>query len=182
MVISPVPSVLAVRVSSASVRGCRPDERRCSSRVSSMVTSNSDWGISAISERSRVVLPAPVPPTTSRFAGFGGRTAARSTSMICAVTVPFSTRLAMEACSRRWRRITTEVRSATAVTANRRCPDASRRSRIGEAVSKRRDVCPAVAAKWRIIMTSSSSLAATGAAGMRSPLASDRTTLSWPRM
>ena len=82
----------------------------------------------------------------------------------------------------RWRRITTEVRSATAVTAKRRCPEASRRSRIGEAVSKRREVWPAVAARWRIIMTSSSSLLATSPARIRSPLARDSTTLSWPRM
>ena len=82
----------------------------------------------------------------------------------------------------RWRRITTEVRSATAVTANSRWPEARRRSRIGAAVSKRRDVWPAVAARWRIIITSSSSLPASGGPGTRSPLASDRITLSWPRM
>ena len=88
MAISPKPSVLAVRVSSASVRLCRPDDRRCSSSVSSMVTMSSDWGTSASSERSRVVLPAPVPPTTSMFAGSGGRTAARSIAVIWGVTVP----------------------------------------------------------------------------------------------
>ena len=76
MEISPVPSVLDVRVSSASVRSCRPEDFRCSSRVSSMVTISSDWGTSDSSERSSVVLPAPVPPTTSMFAGLGGRTAA----------------------------------------------------------------------------------------------------------
>ena len=49
-------------------------------------------------------------------------------------------------------------------------------------MSKRLDVCPAVAARWRIIITSSSSLRASGALGMRRPSASERITLSWPRM
>ena len=167
MEISPVPSVLDVRVSSARVRSCRPDDRRCSSRVSSMVTSNSDCGTSDSSERSSVVLPAPVPPTTSRFAGLGGCTAAFSTALICGVTVPDFSSPSRDACSMRWRRMTIEVRSATAVTANSRWPDARRRSKMGEAVSKRREVWPAVAARWRIIITSSSSLLATGGAGMR---------------
>ena len=180
--ISPMPSVLDVRVSSASVRSWSPEDRRCSSRVSSMVTTSSDWGTSDSNARSRVVLPAPVPPTTSMLAGLGGRTAARSTAVISGVTVPYFSSDSSEDCSIRWRRITTEVRSATAVTANSRCPEASRRSRIGAAVSKRRDVWPAVAARWRIIITSSSSLAARGGAVMRFPSAKDRTTLSWPRM
>ena len=180
--ISPKPSVLDVRVSSASVRSWSPEDRRCSSRVSSIVTISSDWGTSDSNARSRVVLPAPVPPTTSMLVGLGGRTAARSTAVISGVTVPYFSSDSSEDCSIRWRRITTEVRSATAVTANSRCPEASRRSRIGAAVSKRRDVWPAVAARWRIIITNSSSLAARGAAWMRFPSAKDRITLSWPRM
>ena len=82
MEISPVPSVLEVRVSKARVRSCRPEVPKCSSRVSSMVTSSSLWGTSDSSDRSSVVLPAPVPPTTSRLAGLGGRTAACRTARI----------------------------------------------------------------------------------------------------
>ena len=87
-----------------------------------------------------------------------------------------------EAESIRWRRMTTEVRSATEVMANSRWPEASLRSRMGEAVSNRREVWPAVAARWRIRVTSSASLEATGGPGMRLPSANDSTTLSWPRM
>ena len=66
-----------------------------------MVTTRSLWGTSDSKDRISVVLPAPVPPTTSMFAGSGGCTAQRSSDSICSVIVPDASSFSSDASSMR---------------------------------------------------------------------------------
>ena len=145
MVISPDPSLLASRVSTAKVIGW--DWSRNSSKVCSRVHTISDGPISASSARSRVVLPAPSAPHTSTLAGPGGRTAARRKSPACSDSDPLSTRSSIRMAFWRWQRTVRNGVPHTAIAANTRSPLRSRRSSSGADWSKRRPVWPWVVAR-----------------------------------
>ena len=146
MVISPEPSLLASRVSTAKVSGW--DWSRNSSKVCSRVHTISEGPISASRARSRVVLPAPSAPHTSMFTGAGGRTAARRKSAACCDSDPLSTRFSSRMVRWRWQRTVRNGVPHTAIAAKMRSPVRRRRSKSGADWSKRRPVWPWVVARW----------------------------------
>jgi len=86
-VASPVPSMLASRVSSRTTCGCC----RISSAESSIVITRSSWGVNPDRASSNVVFPAPVPPESRTLAR--AWTAAARNCIISGGAMPLCTRL-----------------------------------------------------------------------------------------
>ena len=107
-----------------------------SSSARSTVTRRSVGGIWFTIARSKVVLPALVAPAIMMF--FLAPVAAVRKSASSGSRVPLATRSARNTLPSRARRMETEGRSVTSMTADSRDPSGSRRSSCGWAVSKGR--------------------------------------------
>ena len=134
---APCPSELGRRSSNATTLGCRSSNSpRPSSRARSTVTSRSTGSISLASARSRVVFPALVAPAIMMF--FRAATAADRKPASSPLMEPLSTSMSRLARPIRARRMESEGRWHTPITAESRLPSGSRRSSWGLAVSKGR--------------------------------------------
>ena len=96
-----------------------------------MVTSRSHDGMAEASPRSIVVLPIAVPPVT-RTLRLARTSAVRKVSSARSM-VPFSRSWARVTLAKRWRRIETDGRAVTAMTADTRSPPGSWKFTIGRA-------------------------------------------------
>ena len=160
---APAPSTFTRRSTRRTTCGCAG----LSSPTSSTTTIRSRWSTSPSSVDASVVLPAPVPPVTSRLAR--ARTRPASSDATGGDSIPAAIRSAMENGSARTRRIEIVVHpSATGgSTAWKREPSGNRASHVGAASSNRR---PAAAASLTATpRTASGPAKVTGARSQPSP-------------